>query len=81
MPIPISSTGSASSDGSKLEGLSGSLADGSDVGGNGEKSSKPISISASTNGKAKKRGVDYRCESCAKVCPPLDFAPLWSMVN
>ncbi|KJA22525.1 hypothetical protein HYPSUDRAFT_651698 [Hypholoma sublateritium FD-334 SS-4] len=67
VPIPISSTGSASSDGYKLEGLSGSVADGSEAGGNGEKSSKPISISASANGKAKKRGVDYKCESCAKI--------------
>ncbi len=28
--------------------------------------STPIPISA--NGKQKKRGVDYKCESCAKVC-------------
>lgn len=79
VPIPILSTGSASSDGSKLEGLSGSVADGREAGGNGEKSSKPISISASANGKAKKRGVDYRCESCAKVRLLLVFAPSWSI--
>ena len=27
----------------------------------------PISSSSGAGGKAKKRGVDYKCESCAKV--------------
>lgn len=61
MPIPIASAGSVKREEAKLEGTSGSEVD-------GERNTKPISILTSANGKAKKRGVDYKCESCAKVC-------------
>ncbi|KAF9476256.1 hypothetical protein BDN70DRAFT_185809 [Pholiota conissans] len=56
VPIPIVKSGSSNED---RDG--GSLVEGTETG------STPITISTSANGKPKKRGVDYKCESCAKV--------------
>ena len=64
--MPVSIVNSRDSDVSNA--MDGSALDDADGPAIGSGSAPiPISSSSGAGGKAKKRGVDYKCESCAKV--------------
>ena len=67
--MPVSIVNSRDSDVSNA--MDGSALDDADGPAIGSGSAPiPISSSSGAGGKAKKRGVDYKCESCAKVRVP-----------